>query len=317
MKLYGDTYTFFQFDKQFHIRDRVRELGLYKKPIPLEPLQIHLINIEKTVNIAIKKQVLNDFNKGLIQLFVTDADFILPTAIPVYLEATKDANKIRAIINVTSYATLKKDEFGNIESIDVNDNLLFTLMCTAWFYRKWVMDEIKFSSNLKAVKLASEMYSNLMYRVVDVKYSVGNRYCDIDATKAAIAYFFANYFVDSKYCGDIAANLSTVIDKNGAAEEAKICSERYRSFGNFEGLATVLNETIGGLKNVDPMILLSEFGRLYNGAAVPALDYLPFFMMIIFSAYLTGTIGKDLAVNSVIKADAEIMIKLISEIYSK
>ena len=114
MRLYGETYTFSLFDKQFHIRDRARELGVHKHLIPLEPMQIHILNIEKTMNIAIKKQVLNDFNKGLIQLFTTESNFVLPTAVPVYLESTKDANKIRAIVNLSAYAKLSKDEFGNI-----------------------------------------------------------------------------------------------------------------------------------------------------------------------------------------------------------
>ena len=317
MRLYGETYTFSLFDKQFHIRDRARELGVHKHLIPLEPMQIHILNIEKTMNIAIKKQVLNDFNKGLIQLFTTESNFVLPTAVPVYLESTKDANKIRAIVNLSAYAKLSKDEFGNITEVGISDNLLFTLMCTAWFYRRWVLEESRFASNLKAVKTASEMYSSILYRVLDVKYSVGTRYSSIDATKAALAYFFANYFIDSKYAEDVAANLSNVVDKNGAIEEARLCAAKYKSFENFEGLAKMLNETIDGLKNVEPLIILSEFGRLYNGSAVPALDYLPFFMMIIFSAYLTGGIGKDLAINSIVKTDADMMIKLISEIYSK
>ena len=314
MRLYSKTYTFSLFDKQFHLANRTTELGSHKVDLPASAFDLHILEIEKTINVPIKKQVLADFKSGAIEVYMTDDQYVFPASIPILL-TKDDKHGIKAMVNITSYASVKKDSFGSISELTVSDGLLFALLCTEWFYRNWTKDENRFNSNVQIVKLCANMYAKLMYRVLDIKYSIGTTYEAIDQTHSALAYFFSKYFVDSKYAEDIATTIPSIVDKNTARSTIAICSSKYKDFKDFNGLISMLNDVVKNQGKIDALTFVSEFGRIYNGNCISGVDFLPYFIMMVFSAYVTGTLAKDIAVSSILREDCDTFIKLVSSIY--
>ena len=314
MRLYSSTYTFSLFDKQYHLIKRASEIALHKIKIPKSAMDMHIFEIDKNVNIPVKKSVLTDFNSGAIEVYLTDDDFIFPSSIPVVLRKD-DTHKIVAQINLTPYASIEKDNFGEIKSITINDNLLMTLLCTAWFYRRWSLDETKFSSNVQIVKTCAEMYAKMIFRVLKFEYSADSTFEAIDQIHANAAYFFANYFATSKYASEIAKTIPSIVDKNNASKAVDLAVAKFKEFKDFKDFISLINTTVKNLNNVDDLKFVSGFGKLFNGNAAPAIDFLPFFVMLLFSTYLSGGLGKDIAVASIVKNGCDDFIKYVSLIY--
>ena len=314
MRLYSSTYTFSLFDKQFHLANRTSELNSHKIDIPTNVFDLHIIEIEKNMNVPIKKQVLSDFKSGAIELYVTDDQYVFPASIPILL-AKSEKHKVKAMINVTSYISFSKNNFGEITELKVSEGLLFTLLSTAWFYRNWTLNEGKFNSNVQIVKLCANMYTTIMYRVLDIKYSIGSAYEAIDQAHAVLAYFFAKYFIESKYAIDIASTIPSIVDKNTAKSTLAICESKYKEFKDFNGLISALNDVVKNQGKIDALTFVSEYGRIFNGNCIPGIDFLPYFVMMIFSAYVTGALTKDIAVSSLLREDVVTFIKLVSTLY--
>lgn len=315
MKSYSKTFTYSLFEKEFHVAKAVSLLNESKRDVPKEALQIHMINIEKTINIPTKKMVLSDYNAGYIVPYIVTGTIELPATIPILLTKTKDSSMYQAIINITSYCSIEKDTLGNIVDVKIDDKKLFTLLQTACIYRRWAMDDTKVSINNSFIKTAANMYAKLMYKVLDKKYAVGSIYDSIDKCHAALAYFFASYFVDSKYAKDIACNIPTLVDKRVALEY--MSSIKVTSFNGFEDLILMLRDSIRGLSKLDTMHFISGFAEIWNGSAVPAIDYFPYFVHMISSAYVGANLVKDLLINSVIRTDGEDFMQGLVNIYGK
>lgn len=314
MRLYSNTYTFSLFDKQFHLIKRASEIALHKIKIPKNVMDMHTFEIEKNVSIPVKKSVLTDFNDGAIEVYLTDDDFVFPSSIPVVLRKD-DKHKIVAQINITPYASIEKDNFGEIKNITINDNLLMALMCTAWFYRRWALDETKFSSNVQIVKLCADMYAKMIFRVLKIEYSADSTFEAIDQIHAIAAYFFSSYFANSKYSVDIAKSIPSIVDKNNAVKVIDLATAKVKEFKDFKDFISLINSTVKNLNNVDDLKFVSGFGKIFNGNSVPAIDFLPFFVMMMFSVYLSAGLVKDIAVTSLVKNEYDDFIKYVSLIY--
>ncbi len=315
MRSFTSTYTFGLFDKTFHIKKLIGDITEKMKVVPKEQLELNIINIEKTVNIPIKKKVLQDYANGNIIVYTVDPSLEFPATIPILL--MKDKGTIKAIINITNYITYHKDPNTGENKMKINDMRLFTYMCTAWLYRHWGMNEDIVSKNADFVRVCAGMYAKLIYKVLDKKYSIGRDIFAFDYCGSASAFFFAKCIAgaSSDSAFRIAQSLPAVQDKDGTSNflhTSKIVDYEMDAFNDF---CKFLNDSLPKLEMIDPIAFCSEFSKVYNGAVLCAIDFFPYFTMLLFSAFLGGGIGKDILVNSTIRVELNEFMKILSGLY--
>jgi len=314
--LYSKTYTFGLCDKGYHIKERISDLSGHSTDIPKELLELHILDIEKTVSLPIKKAIVDAYKLGEIQMFVLDKEFAFPTAVPVILQKDKTANKVVARINVTPFSRIKIDKFGKMSELDIDKAVLVTLMSCAWFYLRWFQNETKIKANVSFIKLMANIYANVMYKIMDSKYSVGSYFESQTKMLVNSAYFFASYFTESTYARDIAKTIPAILDKDVADKASEEIAKLKPQYTGFEDFIDGVNKTVRGMENVKALEYVSEFGRIYGGKIVAAIDYLPFFFMMLISAYVSGKMANDIIIQKTQAKDIDKMLKLVSSIYS-
>ncbi len=262
MKSYSETFTFKQFDRDFHIAQTMKELKAHMKIIPKEVMENQMINIEHIVNIPIKKQVMKDYRENGVVFYIVDDDFIMPSTVPIFITKNAEgASKYNAIVNITPFAKITKDQFGEISEVRIDDRKLFVLLATAWFYRKWFSDETSFYMNTKLMQVAANMYAKLAYKILDKKWSIGIDFKRIDICLFIFAYFFAYYMAgDEKRALDIAttiSGLSSVTEGKKVAEQITLNIKSPSSpFKSFEDCIMLLNASLSDIIPIDTMVFI-------------------------------------------------------------
>lgn len=310
MKSFSKTFTYALFDKEFHIATALGKLTLSKCIIPKEALQVLMIAIEKTISVPTKKMVLQDYTAGYIVPIYIEDNVELPATTPIILVKAGDTTGFKAFINLTAFCTLEKDQFGVISNVKIDEKRLFALLQTASVYRRWTMNDAKVTQNNSLLKTGANIYAKLMYKVLDKEYAVGSSFSSIDPCYTALAYFFASYMADSKYARDIACSISTIVDKRAAKEY--IGRVAIDSFDGFEKLIQLLKVSIPGLNKIDAMHVVGAYAHIWNGAAVPAIDFFPYFVHMIGSAYVGAAFMKDVLINSTIRTDGELFMSQLA-----
>jgi hypothetical protein len=182
------------------------------------------------------------------------------------------------------------------------------------------MAEEKYIVNSSLISISANMYAKLLYKVLDRRYSMGSIYSAIDISLAILAYYFADYMVGNhKYASDIAIGIPAIASNRDAVRIIESHASKFTTnqpaFNGFEDLIALINNSFSHIPVIDPLVFMNCFAQMWNGPALPALDFLPYFAMIIFSAYIGGNIGKDLGINGVIKNDADQFMKFIFDTY--
>ena len=316
MKSFTSTYTFSLFDKEFHIKSLIKDIRSKMNVISKEDLELSILDIEKTMNIPFKKKVLDDYNKGNIIIYTTDASFNFPATIPILI--MKDDDTIKAIINMTSFISYVKDEETLTNKIKLDNKKLFSYMCTAWLYKSWMIDDKPISNNGELLKVAGNMYAKFIYKVLDKRYSIGLETFAFDYCGSLSALFFAKCVAGASLQSSISTSYSipSIQNIDNTSDFIYKCNiNKNTKLETFEDLCKLLNNYVPKLSKVDPIIFISEFSRIWNGSVVPAIDFFPYFAMMIFSAYIGGNIGKDLLINATAKSDITDFVKIISALY--
>jgi hypothetical protein len=297
------------------------QLKSHMKIIEKDVLHLQMIDVERIVNIPIKKQVFKDYADGAMVFYVTDENFIMPSTIPILvLKNPNNELKYNTLINITNHSKIKKDQFGNIDEVIIDDKKLFTFLATAWFYRKWFMDDTPFYMNSAVMKCAANIYAKMAYKVLDKKWSIGINFSRIDIVLFIFAYFFTEYMAGNHARSvDIASTidgLSSLTEGNRVALEvlSKIKDPK-NAFRSFEDCIALLNKCLTDIIPIDIMTFIGAYAQHWQGSTIPGLDYLPYFAMTIFSAYIGGGLAKDIAVAQLMRQDGDTFVKLLSDLY--
>lgn len=309
MKPFSSTYIYSLFEKEYHVSSAIKNLNLESCILPKDKLQLHMIAIDKTINVPIKKTVISDYEAGFLAPIYLQDNVELPTTIPILLLKTKDSSQYRALINITPYTNVDKNTFGDITDIGIDDKKLYILLQTAAIYRRWAIDSTKVTNNAAFLKICANSYANIVYKVLDKKFAIGSVYTEIDRAHIALAYFFATHLVDSKYGKDIACNIASIVDKRDAIEFAYSLPDG--PFKDLNDLTNILKSNIKGLGKLDTIHLVSAFSEMWNGTAVPALEYFPYFIHMIGTAYVGAGLMKDVLINGTVRTDAEECMKML------
>jgi hypothetical protein len=288
-------------------------------PLSKELLELTILSIDKTINIMIKKPVLQAYRDGLLIPYITSDSFIYPATIPILMLKRQDANKYTGIINLSHCVKLTKSITGEIESVTVNDKKLFTYLCTAWLYRNWLLNPTRFTINVPILKVAADMYSRIVYKTLDRKYAIGVDYAAMDICAFILGYFFLSYQCEVKNALDIAETITNIRDRAAIKNVSDIIrtsvDRNTPPFQSFNDLPKLLNDKIKNIAQINSLLLISAFSQQWQGASVPALDFFPYFAMLIFSSYIGGTVANDLGINSLIRIEGEQFMKILSEVY--
>jgi hypothetical protein len=278
--------------------------------IPEKILSDYMIQIERGTNIPMKKKVVEAFRSGKIELYLTDDKFLFPDSIPILLKR----NDMTAMINITNYSKVTRDIEGSILSIDIQQKKLLTLLTSAWFYREWSIDESKFARNSVAVRQSAMIYSKIIYKVLDREYSIGASMNSMTIVYSLFAYFFASYLAGYKHAAATATNLDMVNDKARSADYIRELSKTYPSFNSFPDVISALNTSVASVKNLDALSFLSKFSIMWKNL-IGAVDFLPYFMTLVFSAYIGGDVTKDVFFNSVSKKAIDDLMAVLPAVY--
>lgn len=321
MKLYSETFTYKQYDENFHISSMLKDLKNHITIVDKEVFSSKVLEIDKMVNISIKKSVMKDFDEKAIVFFVTNDDFPLPSTVPVFIVPDKTSNlRYRAIVNITGHSKISKDEFGKIESVEIENKKMFTLLATGWIYRKLFLDDSAFFINSGIVKVAANMYARLCYKILDKKWSIGVDFKRVDVAMVIFAYFFAYYVAgEPKRALDIASAIDAVTNLNEGVKVARDIIKHVKDpkhpFKDFRDCIELLNKSISEIVPIDALTFIGVFAQHWQGSTVPGIDYLPYFVMTIVSSFIGAGLARDTAVLQVVRKDADTFIKMLSEVY--
>jgi hypothetical protein len=291
------------------------------KIIEKDVMQLQMIDVERIVNIPIKRHIIKDYNAGAFVLYITDDNFIMPSTIPILMFKNPAHDlKYQALINITNHAKIKKDQFGNIEEVIIDDKKLFVFLAAAWFYRRWYIDDSTFYMNSALMKCAANIYAKMAYKVLDKKWAVGVNFARIDIALFIFAYFFADYIAGNHVRSvDIAASIEGLSSSTEGIRVATSVTGKLKDlkqpFTSFEDCIDLLNKCLTDISPVNTMSFIGAYAQHWQGSTVPGLDYLPYFAMTIFSAYIGGGLSKDISVAQLLHHDGDVFVKLISDLY--
>lgn len=251
--------------------------------------------IRNRINQASKHEVINNLESGKI-ILLNSKDVKLPNFMPVL-----NIQNNSALVNITPYIK---------SNLNINPNTLFGLAQAGLINIKIKESANKIRNNVKLLISSSQIYSRLCTKVVDKLYATNINKKDSDL----ISYMFAKFF------------LISIVGRNADESTEQIA---YRSCHNrtdfetikemenvFDGQSTMLNifslfEEFSKRQNFSKFSARSfveNFTKMYGETSILAIDHLPSFFVMIFSAYVNAGINKEFiilnAINDKIIIDA-------------
>lgn len=250
----------------------------------------------------LKTKVIEDFTSGKIRLVIPPERTKLPSYMPFFL--TKDRDKIVAIIDASVYGTLLKD--GNFK---IDAKKLYCLLEGAHLALLYYMSENAIKQHGNILTRGSAIYSNMFIRILNKQFSI-----NIDKNKLQKALFLSSKFFlinviglkDSNMVFNYAAKNVTDISMNvleDLNDEFKI--EYYKDLASFiQGLEKISDSFNLGLEGITVRGFLESYILMYDGAALLALEYFPYFIYNIISVINGGYINNQKLLEQVIGGDA-------------
>jgi hypothetical protein len=303
------------------MRQLVDQLKTHMKIIDKDVMHMQMIDVDRIVNIPIKKHVIKDYNDGAMVFYITDETLIMPSTIPIsILKNPNNALKYNSLINITNHSKIKRDQFGGINEVIIEDKKLFVFLATAWFYRKWFMDDSAFYMNSALMRCAANIYAKMAYKVLDKKWSIGVEFSRIDKVLFIFAYFFTEYMAGNHARSiDIASSIDGLSSPSQGAKVALEVTAKIKNpknaFTSFEDCIALLNICLTDITPIDTRTFIGAYAQHWQGSTVPGIDYLPYFAQTVFSAYIGGGLSKDIAVAQLMRNDGDTFIKLLSDLY--
>ncbi|WRM43434.1 hypothetical protein [Staphylococcus phage LY01] len=243
--------------------------------------------IKNRINQASKNEVVDKLENGDI-LLLNSKEVKLPNFMPVL---NIQGNK--ALVNITPYIK---------SNMNINPNTLFGLAQAGLINIKVKKDSNKIRNNAKLLIYSSQIYSRLATKVMDKLYATNINKKDSDL----ISYMFAKFFLVSI--------IGRTNDDSTEQIAYKSCHNR-TDFdvikdmeSKFDGQSSMLNlfslfkefKKHPNFNKFSSRSFIENFTKMYGETSILAIDHLPSFFTMIFSAYVNAGINKEFIILNAI-----------------
>lgn len=320
MLSYLDSEIFQLMNRNNVITDKLKECGraIGEKTIintKIETMDAFLRTYRDSIVALIKR----DIDKRHIILICPEIDKRFPAYIP-YIK-TKIMGKDTLVVDMSRFARVTKDESGNITSVNIDIDKLYSILVPGYIYLHLLYDGVALPS--EAIKLMSMMWAKMFNKVlISKKIFVGN-----NERYEAFMYFAMRFFM--KYylqCPDaVVDNISLnyvgtkskyimYIENNLSMKGVNL----YRNWTTFA--STMFSNEITNLAaftqngaNMDEKLYLQLFdSSLGKDGAFIALWSAPYFLYCIFSTFNQSYCLNDRAWQDVVLADKKMVPNLMN-----
>jgi hypothetical protein len=273
--------------------------------LPSDQLDAIINEIKYKISFPAKIRLIEELKAGAIVLINTPE----ATAIPAWLKGDGHGGVKAAVVNLFGKV---KDKDGMIQ---FNSREVFALAQTGMVIKDFYLKESRITSNVSLTKMTVAIYERMMYRVLDVLYSldVGPMWLR-NRVRYELRVFCALYMLEkdvgdsimTHILQDIAqANKTTVASITASAtqhydEHGPKSSPQYESL---PGLMKYLSEMNPVLKDLDITAFLRKFIMMYGEKALLMIESYSYFLALSMSVTVTGNIVKDFALEPVIGKD--------------
>lgn len=298
-----DTYVY----KVLDLETTVKNCGtvnsnLAKYAIGKDIVEAILSEMKFKISFPMKQLIIDEIRSGRITLVDTE----VVTALPTWMISADGVSIKTAVVNLFGKIKIREDGTAQFNVREV-----FALAVIALTVREFYAKESKIVNNLQVTKLAVTIYERMMYRVLDVLYSldVGPEWLRV-AVKVDLRMFAAYYLMEKRFetvtnydniynfiIKDLVKHMDPAqfiarLDPSGSAMDMS----RFASLPNFIEQRLAKMHPI--LKDLDTTTFLRKFIMMYGEKALLMIENYQYFLAYIFSVTLSGNIVKDFALET-------------------
>lgn len=258
--------------------------------------------IKYKINFPSKVRLIEELKAGTIVLINTPE----AVAIPAWLKGDGHGGVKCAVVNLFGKV---KDKDGVIQ---FNSREVFALAQTGMIIKDFYLKEARVTSNVTMTKMTVAIYERMMYRVLDVLYSldVGPMWLR-NRVRFELRAFCALYMLEKDINDSIMTHIMQDIAQAGKTTVGAInaaAAKHYDEHGPKEspeyqslpGLMKHLSEMNPVLKDLDITAFLRKFIMMYGEKALLMIESYSYFLALSMSVTVSGNIVKDFALESVI-----------------
>lgn len=283
--------------------------GVKVKP---EIIQEQLLIIKRSRISPLSDRVIEAYMRGDIEIIINPKGVKVPTAIPFVVRKVSTGGLI-ATIFLSSYATVKTDMDGYLESVDIAPKVLYSLMESAYIAFNHHAYPNKMLRSTVLEKLTMEVYTKMVMRVINRDFSLTIDKDLHDSVMFAVAKFYLTRVWENKNEEVVNTHvLSICVNPNLSAIQSMLDMYNSANIKDISDLLKFLSTVSHRLEKLNIRFFMERYISTYNTSAILSLDYLPYVFYVI-----TSTLTGNFLVSQAIISDITKNMKNINSYYTE
>ena len=290
------------------LQKKLTDVNMKRDKLDLSEIEGNLSTIKRRFKYAYKSKALQDTVDENVVFLYNKETVDIPVFLPFFL--MNNDGKVVTAVNLTPYGRYDRDE-----NFIVDNRLLFSLMQSASLTREMYFDFNKVKNNTKIVKNTVQAFSKLVGKLLDRHFAINLNQTVTDY----IYYVTAKYFLVNVFERDLSKSVDDLAYQatfNGTTRSGIENFEEGLPEDTFESIEGYINalSTIEGLDDVSMRFFLNEWMNTYHESTAFALEYLPYFFNMIFSAMLTAHMNNEFLIDSILEKETTTIYNELSRI---
>ena len=298
IKSMSDSYIFNMINKNNIINENILKSITKGEVLSLEKdLPEAAMIINRNFKYPLKLRVLELLSNGKIILKFSPKDVKIPTSVPfvLYKDTT---NTVKAIVFADLYTHQLSDGTYKTDA-----KKLYCMMEAATIALGYLQNYKGLSNNATVINAGAEIYSNMVMRVLNKKYSL------IDKNKINAVLFLASKFYMISVLGLSDSDIVTNYAKKNLRNANPMLIDNINSVfteADFKDIATFVqalsNDTKNGLGMQDLTVrgFIESFINMYDSASILSLELFPYYMYNIISVLNSAYINNQYVLEDMV-----------------
>lgn len=296
-----DSFIFSLFNENKELTTKM--LSYIKTGVPIEEdmLEEQLLQIKKSRISPLADLVLQSYAKGEIELLFSKSVKV-PIATPfiVRRDPSFEGNTfgIKSTIFIANFGTISK----KTNTFEIPMKNLYVLMESAYIALYIHTHPNSIERNYGLMKLVCSIYTTMFTRILNKEYSLSLDQGLYDRTNFIISRFFLEKIWGLKNA-DVIFNTSMINIQNPNVTDLKMMSQIYddANVNDVGDMLLLIKDLSPRLSNLSVRYMIQRFMTTYHGAAVVAIDYLPYMFFVVINTILGGFLLNQTTLADIIK----------------
>lgn len=266
-------------------------------------IQEQLLQMERTKISPILESVMSSYENGDIIILYSKVKK-LPQVIPFF--ATKISGKVKVVVFVNNFSTINTNATDSSKKyLNISMKDLYVLLEGAYTLLKYSITPIMITKNLGLMKVTTNIYTNMIMRIMNKEYAVSMDQDLYDKVAFSISYFYLNKIWGSKNRDVNISYAFNVIKSNKTAStnNIQLLLDEYESkdINDIQDLITFISLLSPRLKSLNFRYFIQCYINLYKPTSLFGLEFLPFFLFTIESSMVGSFIVNQPIINDITK----------------